>query len=349
MRATCIKVLKFSLVFSAAALFPSLIAFQDAAALGHTEPRDGTRWRTYFREAPQHAAVEAVALETFDMGFPLAAQPEPTGFVVAFADPVPGSDVASTPAVDAAVVLPHSVSSRFAFAAPARAEHPPRTETLAFAEPSPQAEPAGATRSAEKSGSTTPRALFLTASTTPAAKDGFPLEIEGLVPAVLEVPDAAAPSSVSEQAAARALGLTEKELARSKKCLAEAVYFEARGEPEQGQYAVAQVVMNRTRTGYYPATVCGVVYENKNRRNACQFSFACDGIPDRIFDRESWAKAQHIAEDVLVNGVYLPEISTATHYHATFVRPRWIRDMIKEEQLGSHIFYRVRNWSGEGV
>jgi spore germination cell wall hydrolase CwlJ-like protein len=346
MRVLCIKVLKFSLVFSAAALFPNLIAFQDAAALGHTAAPEGTRWRTYFREAPQHAAVEAVALEAFDLGSPLAAQPEPTGFVVAFADPLPGLAVKSAQVVEPQM-LPRSVSSRFAFAAPA--DTPPLTEAMAFAEPSPQAAPADATRAAGKVGSTTPKALFLTASTTPSAKDGFPLEVAALVPAVLETPDVAAPSTPNELAAALSLGITEKELVRSKKCLAEAVYFEARGEPDQGQYAVAQVVMNRTRTGYYPDNVCGVVYENKNRRNACQFSFACDGIPDRIFDRESWAKAQHIAEDVLVNGVYLPDIGTATHYHATYVHPRWVRDMVKEEKLGSHIFYRVRNWSEEGV
>jgi spore germination cell wall hydrolase CwlJ-like protein len=107
--------------------------------------------------------------------------------------------------------------------------------------------------------------------------------------------------------------------------------------------------MNRTRTGYYPATVCGVVYENKSRRNSCQFSFACDGKPDRVRDPKSWTTAQRIADDVLTNGAYLPDIGTSTHYHATYVRPRWIRDMTDRHRLGTHVFYRVRNWSDEGV
>ena len=73
------------------------------------------------------------------------------------------------------------------------------------------------------------------------------------------------------------------------KCLATAIYFEARGEPERGQIAVAQVVLNRLKNPAYPNTICAVVYQNKNKRNACQFSFACDGIPDRITNRTAWS------------------------------------------------------------
>jgi spore germination cell wall hydrolase CwlJ-like protein len=87
------------------------------------------------------------------------------------------------------------------------------------------------------------------------------------------------------------------------------------------------------------------VFQNRNLYNRCQFSFACDGTPLRIFDRESWAQAERIAQDVLVNGAYLPEVGLATHYHATYVRPYWVRDMVKEEKLGNHIFYRVRAWT----
>ena len=137
----------------------------------------------------------------------------------------------------------------------------------------------------------------------------------------------------------------ESERARSERCLAEAIYFEARGEPKEGQYAVAQVVMNRARSGYYPADVCGVVYQNKHRLNACQFSFACDRIPDRVNNRHSWNIATAIARDVLTGGAWMPEIGDSTHYHATYVRPNWIRDMIKEDKIGRHIFYRVR-WRG---
>lgn len=136
--------------------------------------------------------------------------------------------------------------------------------------------------------------------------------------------------------------IPEAQLAKAEQCLAEAVYFEARGEPVKGQYAVAQVVMNRVRSGYYPADVCGVVYQNAHRRNACQFSFACDRIPDRVNNAYAWRIATRIARDVAQNGAWLPEVGDSTHYHATYVRPNWIRDMVKEDKIGRHIFYRVR-------
>lgn len=136
--------------------------------------------------------------------------------------------------------------------------------------------------------------------------------------------------------------IPEAELAKAEQCLAEAIYFEARGEPREGQYAVAQVVMNRVRSGYYPSDVCGVVYQNRNRLNACQFSFACDRIPDRVTNKHAWNIATAIARDVTRGGAWLPEIGDATHYHATYVRPNWLRDMVKEDRIGRHIFYRVR-------
>lgn len=136
--------------------------------------------------------------------------------------------------------------------------------------------------------------------------------------------------------------IPEAELARAEQCLAEAIYFEARGEPREGQYAVAQVVMNRTRSGYYPADVCGVVYQNQHRRDACQFSFACDRIPDRVANRYAWNLATAIARDVTRGGAWMPEVGDSTHYHATYVRPYWLRDMIKEDRIGRHVFYRVR-------
>ncbi|HEY0292475.1 MAG TPA: cell wall hydrolase [Hansschlegelia sp.] len=136
--------------------------------------------------------------------------------------------------------------------------------------------------------------------------------------------------------------IPEAELAKAEQCLAEAVYFEARGEPVKGQYAVAQVIMNRVRSGFYPSDVCGVVYQNKNRRNACQFSFACDRIPDRVTNLHAWRIATGVARDVAQNGAWLPEVGDSTHYHATYVRPRWTRDMVKEDKIGRHIFYRVR-------
>jgi hypothetical protein len=137
--------------------------------------------------------------------------------------------------------------------------------------------------------------------------------------------------------------IPEGELDKQQRCLAEAVYFEARGEPVRGQYAVAQVVMNRTRTGFYPNTICKVVYQNRHRYNACQFSFACDRFPDRIYNRPAWALAERIARDVTENRAWLDDVGGATHYHADYVHPYWRRDMIKESTIGRHIFYRARS------
>ena len=146
---------------------------------------------------------------------------------------------------------------------------------------------------------------------------------------------------------AERLGLTEKTRDKSEKCLANAVYFESRGETVRGQIAVAQVVMNRVFSGYYPDNVCGVVYQNAYRRLACQFTFACDGIPDVVADAESWARAQRIARATLDGRVWLPEVGKATHYHASWVRPRWVREMRKLHKIGVHTFYRPRYW-GDG-
>jgi spore germination cell wall hydrolase CwlJ-like protein len=125
------------------------------------------------------------------------------------------------------------------------------------------------------------------------------------------------------------------------RCLAAAVYFEARGENVKGQAAVAQVVLNRVKNPTYPNTVCGVVYQNDDWRNRCQFSFACDGIKDRISEPYHWRKAQEVAFAVASGEIYLPEVGSATHYHATYVKPRWARTMEKMKKIGTHIFYRT--------
>ncbi len=126
-------------------------------------------------------------------------------------------------------------------------------------------------------------------------------------------------------------------------CLATAIYFEARGESYRGQVAVAQVVMNRVNHKLYPNTICGVVYQNQSRRNACQFSFACDGIPERVNDKKSWAQAEEIAEKVTNGSIYLTEVANATHYHATYVSPRWAPRMTRVTAIGLHRFYRFKN------
>src|SRR5207247_3679109 len=95
---------------------------------------------------------------------------------------------------------------------------------------------------------------------------------------------------------AERLGLEGETRAKAEKCLANAIYFEARGEPVRGQIAVAQVVMNRVFSPYYPKDVCGVGYQNAERHLSCQFTFDCEGKSKAINDRGVWARAQRIAK-----------------------------------------------------
>jgi spore germination cell wall hydrolase CwlJ-like protein len=144
------------------------------------------------------------------------------------------------------------------------------------------------------------------------------------------------------------LGLVDEERQKAEKCLADAIYFESRGEPVRGQIAVAQVIMNRVFSGYYPTTVCGVVYQNAHRRLACQFTFACDGIPDKITEPDAWERAKRLSRETLDGQHWLPDVGKATHYHAYWVRPHWVRTMNKLDKIGVHTFYRPRNW-GDGA
>ncbi|MFC0219144.1 cell wall hydrolase [Pseudochelatococcus lubricantis] len=129
---------------------------------------------------------------------------------------------------------------------------------------------------------------------------------------------------------------------REAQCLAEAVYFEARGETEAGQAAVAQVVLNRVKSGLYPKSVCGVVYQNRHRYKGCQFSFACEGRSLRITDRRSWSVAVRVADRVVAGQMYNAEVGGATHYHADYVRPFWASKLKKMDVIGRHIFYKLR-------
>ena len=135
--------------------------------------------------------------------------------------------------------------------------------------------------------------------------------------------------------------VSDKEL----NCMATAIYFEARGESERGQIAVGQVVLNRVAHRLYPGTICSVVFQNQHRRNACQFSFACDGIPERVSDRKAWDRAERIAKGVISGTLYLTDVGHATHYHATYVYPHWAPRMSKVTKIGLHVFYQFkRGW-----
>jgi len=153
------------------------------------------------------------------------------------------------------------------------------------------------------------------------------------------IPPAAPPVSPADR-----LGLKGAEYAKAERCLANAIYFEARSEPVRGQMAVAQVVLNRVFSGVYPDDVCSVVYQNAHRRLACQFTFACDGKSKAITDRGSWARAMRIARQTLDGQIYLPEVGKSTHYHATYVSPSWARTMHRLVRHGVHNFYRPYAW-----
>jgi spore germination cell wall hydrolase CwlJ-like protein len=129
---------------------------------------------------------------------------------------------------------------------------------------------------------------------------------------------------------------------RSLDCLAEAIYYEARSESEEGQRAVAQVVLNRLRHPTYPSTVCGVVYQGSERVTGCQFSFTCDGSLAHRPVGYSWTRARRIAAEALAGKVYAP-VGHSTHYHTVAVLPYWASSLAKSAVIGAHIFYR---WNG---
>jgi hypothetical protein len=139
-----------------------------------------------------------------------------------------------------------------------------------------------------------------------------------------------------------------KDSARQMRCLGEAIYFEARSEPEAGQAAVAQVVLNRVRSGIFPTNVCAVVYQDRNHPFACQFSFACEGKSLRIEEPAAWATATRIAQAVVSGANYNPKVVEALNYHANYVYPFWAPSLRRVDRIGAHIFYAMRagmNWA----
>ena len=123
-------------------------------------------------------------------------------------------------------------------------------------------------------------------------------------------------------------------------CLAQAVYFEARGESPAGQAAVAQVVLNRVRKSGFPKSVCGVVFQGAARGVGCQFSFACDGSMNRGREIAAWSDARRIASRALA-GAAMTAVGDATHFHTIHVSPGWSDELLRVTQVGLHIFYRI--------
>ncbi len=122
-------------------------------------------------------------------------------------------------------------------------------------------------------------------------------------------------------------------------CLAKALYFEARGESVKGQFAVAEVILNRVDSGKYPNSVCAVVGQGANRRNGCQFSYMCDGRADNIREKAAYANVAKIAR-LMLDGAPRALTAGATHFHTTNIRPRWAKRFPNTAKIGSHLFYR---------
>ncbi|HVJ01348.1 MAG TPA: cell wall hydrolase [Sphingomonas sp.] len=160
------------------------------------------------------------------------------------------------------------------------------------------------------------------------------------------LPDMPAPATTPFDASIRPatpfhLVGTPLDQARALQCLTTAIYYEAANEPDDGQRAVAQVVLNRVRHPAFPATVCGVVFQGSEKRG-CQFSFACDGAMARAPSRAAWDRARRVAAAALAGSVFAP-VGLATHYHTYAVTPSWNRSLVMTGVFGAHFFHR---WKG---
>lgn len=171
-----------------------------------------------------------------------------------------------------------------------------------------------------------------------------PLILKQMAPAQALKVNAGIPLSSGPNPAASPFVFKGSESARTQalQCLASAAYYEAGNQDEDGERAVAQVVLNRVRHPAFPNSVCGVVYEGSTRPTGCQFTFTCDGSLARQPDADGWRRAWKVAEDALSGYVYGP-VGWATHYHANYVVPTWASSMAKNAIVGAQIFYR---WPG---
>ena len=124
------------------------------------------------------------------------------------------------------------------------------------------------------------------------------------------------------------------------KCLAEAIYFEARGEALEGQYAVGEVIINRVLSKDFPNSVCGVISEGANRLNACQFSYNCDGKLETITEKKIYERILKLSQMLLEPSARFLT-GGATFYHSKLVSPSWSKKFIKTNEIGNHVFYKL--------
>ncbi len=153
---------------------------------------------------------------------------------------------------------------------------------------------------------------------------------------------------LSDGPIARAMRIDNSGVDRSRavECLTAAVYYEAASEPDQGQRAVAQVVLNRVAHPAFPNTVCGVVYQGSERSTGCQFSFTCDGSLARVPAKFFWERARQVAEQAL-SGYVESSVGLATHYHTNAVHPYWAPSLNFITSIGAHRFYGMMGRAGD--
>ena len=124
------------------------------------------------------------------------------------------------------------------------------------------------------------------------------------------------------------------------KCLAQAIYFEARGEGLDGQYAVGEVIINRVISPSFPSSICGVISEGTGKLNACQFSYNCDGKLEIVTEKAIYNRILKLSKILLEPSARILT-GGATFYHALAVNPSWAKKFIKTEEIGQHVFYRL--------
>jgi hypothetical protein len=340
---------RLAIVLSGGALMLGALDFagiHSLPGLGPQSPSVSTRIVKSHRTAPrpQKIAQSAEPLR-IDVAKP----------AVKMASPSPVDDLVSVSLKDAislAMTSPTLDPLPFQSATPPTSVQPaqpaviaPPTETIVLSAPAKP--PIQIPDIAAKSQASVPLAaeLQLASLTAPDVK---PEPVIVAAPVSIPLDKVPLPRPAPPLSPADRINLKGKDYTRAERCLANAIYFEARSEPIRGQMAVAQVVLNRVFSGFYPSDVCGVIYQNANRHLACQFTFACDGKRDIVNDRRHWAIANRIARQTLDGLIYVPEVGKSTHYHASYVHPNWVREMRRLVRFGVHSFYRPYAW-GNGA
>jgi hypothetical protein len=204
------------------------------------------------------------------------------------------------------------------------------------------ADPVNAARLSAQAAARQPDAMLAVAS-----PGGGTTGTAELPPEPLDLPLMVAPGDAGVTAAQpfSMRGASFQDRARALECLTAAIYYEAASESDDGQRAVAQVVLNRARHPAFPSTVCGVIYQGSERASGCQFSYACDGSMARIPSRTGWARASRIAAAALAGYVFAP-VGLATHYHTYAVTPAWNRTLVMTDAIGAHFFHRWKGYWG---